>query len=453
MSPGKVKRAKAKNVKTKILGQRERVFIDFQHKKINLGRVYIELFSDILPITCKNFRALCTGENGLAKSSNIPLCYRHSIVHRIIPGFVIQGGDFTLGNGRGGESIYPGGRFDDEKLDILKHEKPMYVSMANSGANTNGSQFFITLAPTPHLDGKHQIFGRVIKGEDVVLGFQNIELSGEKPIDDLVIVNCGQMVKKQDVKKGSSDSDSDSDDGGSKSKKKKKKKDKKRKKKKDKKEQKDSGDEAETESEEEEDETYCSVDPSELPPEPVNYYLDRDAAYKLRQQQDAEREKERVKAAKKEAKRAKKEAKKSGKTVKQEETPDFRYVNSSKTDNSRAGDKRSWPIRRDPSPPKNLTNAELRAMEADLDRKSHLETGRTTTSSRYKSEGSFRFRLADETAFKSKKVFRNKRELAELEKRKEMEEEEAKVRAEMELEGTPDEHGLGKIVDPEDREF
>jgi len=451
MSPGKVKRAKAKNVKTKILGQRERVFIDFQHKKLNLGRVYIELFSDILPITCKNFRALCTGENGLAKSSNIPLCYRHSIVHRIIPGFVIQGGDFTLGNGRGGESIYPGGQFDDEKLDILKHEKPMYVSMANSGPNSNGSQFFITLAPTPHLDGKHQIFGRVIKGENVVLGFQNIELSGEKPIDDLVIVNCGQMVKKQDVKKGSSDSDSDSEDGG-KSKKKKKKKDKKKKKKKDKKkEQKDSGDEDETESEDEENEAYCSVDPSELPPEPVNYYLDRDAAYKLRKEQEAENEKLRAKDAKKEAKRLKKEAKKSGKPVKQEETPDFRYVNS-KLD-SRAGDKRPWPIRREPSPPRNLTNAELRAMEADSDRKSHLETGRTTTSSRYKSEGSFRFRLEDETAMKNKKVFKNKRELAELAKRKEMEEEEKKVRAEMELEGTPDEHGLGKIVDPEDREF
>merc|ERR1712050_469497 len=229
MGSGKVKRAKAKNVKAQ-MGQRERVFMDFQHKKINLGRIVIELFSDIVPITCKNFIALCTGENGLAKSTNIPLCYRHSVVHRIIPGFVVQGGDFTLGNGRGGDSIYPGGQFDDEKLGILKHEKSMYVSMANSGPNSNGSQFFITLAPTPHLDGKHQIFGRVIKGEEVVLGFQQIELSGEKPVDDLVIVNCGQMVRKQDVKKGSSDSDS-SDSEDEKKKKKKKKKDKKKKKK------------------------------------------------------------------------------------------------------------------------------------------------------------------------------------------------------------------------------
>merc|ERR1712110_715762 len=175
-----------------------------------MGRVIIELFNDVVPITAKNFRSLCTGECGIAKSTNIPICYRNSVVHRIIPGFCVQGGDFTLGNGRGGESIYPGGQFDDEKLNILKHEKAMYVSMANSGPNTNGSQFFITLAATPHLDGKHQIFGRVIKGEEVVYGFQSIELSGEKPIDDLVIVNCGQMVRKQDVKKGSSDSESDS---------------------------------------------------------------------------------------------------------------------------------------------------------------------------------------------------------------------------------------------------
>merc|ERR1712226_1187468 len=147
------------------------------------------------------------------------------------------------GNGRGGEAIYPGGRFDDEKLDVLKHDRPMLVSMANSGSNTNGSQFFITLAACPHLNGKHQIFGRVLKGSEVVYGFQQLELSGEKPIDDLYIINCGQMMKKNDLKKkkqieaasSSSDSSSSSDeddsdsDGGSKRHKDKKKEKKKKK--------------------------------------------------------------------------------------------------------------------------------------------------------------------------------------------------------------------------------
>merc|ERR1711879_243241 len=121
------------------------------------------------------------------------------------------------------------------------------------------------------------------------------------------------------------------------------------------------------------------------------------------------------------------------------ETPDFRYAGDFKSE--RKPVKRSF---RSDSPPRGLTNAELRALEAENDKKSHFETGRTTTSSRYKSEGSFRFRIDDELPVKQRKIFKNKRELAELEKRKEMEEEEAKVRAEMELEGNPEDHGLGK---------
>ena len=153
---------------------------------------------------------------------------------------MVQGGDFTLGNGRGGEAIYPGGRFDDEKLDVLKHDRPMLVSMANSGPNTNGSQFFITLAACPHLNGKHQIFGRVLKGSEVVYGFQQLELSGERPVDDLYISNCGQMMKRKDARKrkqleassSSSDSSSDSDSSDSDSDHEKSKKSKKSKKKK-----------------------------------------------------------------------------------------------------------------------------------------------------------------------------------------------------------------------------
>merc|ERR1712110_309763 len=196
-----------------------------------MGRVIIELFNDVVPITAKNFRSLCTGECGIAKSTNIPICYRNSVVHRIIPGFCVQGGDFTLGNGRGGESIYPGGQFDDEKLNAFKHDQAFLLSMANRGQNTNGSQFFITLAPTPHLDGKHQIFGRVVAGQDVVKSFTTLELSSEKPVADLVISNCGQMIKKKDAKKKrDSSSSSSSSSSDSETEKKKKKKSKKKKK-------------------------------------------------------------------------------------------------------------------------------------------------------------------------------------------------------------------------------
>merc|ERR1712079_514456 len=200
------------------------------------------------------------------------------------------------------------------------------------------------------------------------------------------------MVRKQDVKKGSSDSDS-SDSEDEKKKKKKKKKEK---------EEDGSDYEDETETEEEDDEIYCSVRPEELPPEPKGNYLDRDQAYKRQKEWEEEREKERIKKAKKEEKRIKKELKKSGKKG---ETPDFRYAGDFRSE-SRVPPKRSF---RSDSPPRGLTNAELRALEAENDKKSHLETGRTTTSSRYKSEGSFRFRIDDELPVKQRKIFKNKR--------------------------------------------
>ena len=200
-------------------------------------------------------------------------------MHRIIPGFCVQGGDFTLGNGRGGESIYPGGQFDDERLDAFKHNEPYLLSMANRGQHTNGSQFFITLAPTPHLDGKHQIFGRVVSGKEVVNSFTTLELSSEKPVADLVISNCGQMIRKKDAKKkkkDSSSSDSSSDSDSESEKKKKKKKKKKSKKKKKKKEKKKKEKEEKKSESEPEDEFYCSIDPSEIPEDPKMYFLDRD---------------------------------------------------------------------------------------------------------------------------------------------------------------------------------
>lgn len=158
----------------------------------------MELYNDHTPLTAENFRALCTGEKGdCVANPGKRLHYKGCTFHRIIPAFMCQGGDFTHGSGVGGESIY-GAKFDDEDF-TRKHDVPFLLSMANSGPNTNGSQFFITTVPTPHLDGKHVVFGRVLKGKNVVRRMERTEKGAQdKPVQAVVIAACGELKEGED---------------------------------------------------------------------------------------------------------------------------------------------------------------------------------------------------------------------------------------------------------------
>ncbi|KAJ1724885.1 hypothetical protein LPJ53_000883 [Coemansia erecta] len=165
-------------------GTQPRVFFDISADGEKLGRVEFELFAHEVPKTTENFRALCTGEKGFG--------FRGSTFHRVIPGFMLQGGDFTKGNGTGGKSIY-GEKFPDENFNI-KHTKPGLLSMANAGPNTNGSQFFITTAKTEWLDGKHVVFGQVIDDvKDVIKKVEALGSQSGATKKKIVIDDCGQL--------------------------------------------------------------------------------------------------------------------------------------------------------------------------------------------------------------------------------------------------------------------
>lgn len=169
-----------------------KVYMDIKLGEAEPERVVFALYSDSVPRTAENFRALCTGEKGNAKSCDKPLHFKGCVIHRIIAGFMLQGGDFQFGNGTGGESIY-GAKFDDENF-ADKHSKKGLLSMANSGPNTNGSQFFVTFKETPHLDGKHVVFGEVVEGFDVIDKIENVKTKeGDSPEEQVVIVDCGQL--------------------------------------------------------------------------------------------------------------------------------------------------------------------------------------------------------------------------------------------------------------------
>jgi peptidylprolyl isomerase len=161
----------------------QNVFFEVSADGESLGRIEFKLYDDVVPETARNFRELATGQNGFG--------YKGSPFHRVIPDFMLQGGDFTNENGTGGKSIY-GTKFRDENFQ-LKHTKPGLLSMANAGPNTNGSQFFITTIVTDWLDGKHVVFGEVVAGMDVVKAVEKLGSRSGTPSKKIVIADCGTV--------------------------------------------------------------------------------------------------------------------------------------------------------------------------------------------------------------------------------------------------------------------
>lgn len=161
----------------------DNVYFDITLDDQPAGRIVFRLFDDVVPETARNFRELATGQNGFG--------YAGSSFHRIIPQFMLQGGDFTRGNGTGGKSIY-GEKFKDENF-TLKHDRPYLLSMANAGPNTNGSQFFVTTVVTSWLDGKHVVFGEVVEGQDLVDRIESLGSSSGAPKAKVTIAASGTV--------------------------------------------------------------------------------------------------------------------------------------------------------------------------------------------------------------------------------------------------------------------
>ena len=171
-----------------------KVFLEILIESKPEGVLTFELNSDVLPKTCENFKQLCEGSSNVLTPTGKKLTYTGSKIHRIVPGFLCQGGDITKLNGKGGWSIY-GETFPDENFNI-KHSSAGILSMANQGPNTNSSQFFITFAPCPVLDGKHIAFGKLIEGKEVLDKIEALGTASGKMRLKVTIGQCGVVVDK-----------------------------------------------------------------------------------------------------------------------------------------------------------------------------------------------------------------------------------------------------------------
>ncbi|KAK4630301.1 Peptidyl-prolyl cis-trans isomerase H [Fulvia fulva] len=175
---------------------RPRVFLDVSIGQEPAGRLTIELFADKAPKTCENFRQLCTGEHDGLSYARVPF-------HRVIDEFMVQGGDIEKGDGTGTKSVY-GGEFEDENLDWREMDAAGLVCSANRGKDTNGSQFFLTLEPCPHLNGKHTIFGRLVSGEDTLARVAKVPVDkNDRPVEPVLVSKCGELERKTKAKRHS----------------------------------------------------------------------------------------------------------------------------------------------------------------------------------------------------------------------------------------------------------